>query len=98
MKKFFIKLIICNNITANNSEKPNKLLINSYFNSDKTRKTNNINDLKYFIIIPVLLYLSIILIFPIVYFIFKKKLVISFWFLEDYFNYKINKYNEKYLY
>ena len=81
-----------------NEEVSNTLLINSYFNNDGTRKINNLDNLKYFIIVPFLIYFSISILFTIIYFVINRKISISFWFLDDYFNYKIQQHNNKYLY
>jgi hypothetical protein len=98
MREFFIKLMMYSNIIADNNNKPNQNLIQSYFNNDGTRKSNNLRNLKYFFIIPILIYLFVVLMFSIIYLIVKRKLVISFWFIDHYFNYLVEEYNNKYLY
>ena len=85
MKKIIlINLFICKDMAADkNNEFSNALLINSYFNNNGTRKTNNLDNLKYFIIVPFLIYFAISILFTIIYFIINKKIAFSFWFLDD---------------
>lgn len=96
MKKLLLMNFILN--YTNHSKINNSELIKSYFNSDATRKTNNVKNLKYFIIIPLLIYITVNLVFSVIYSIFTKKIVFSFFFIKNYFDYKISEHNKKYLY
>ena len=76
----------------------NSKLINNYFNSDGTRKTNNIGNLKNFILIPIGIYLVVDIILYLVLLIAGKKPRFSLSVINLYFNYKVSENNKKYLY
>jgi hypothetical protein len=96
MKKFFLIYFNISIIPFESNKNIN--IINTYFEKDGNRKTNDLNTLKYYFIVPIVAYIGLAFLFSIVYYIITKKIIFTFWFLDTYFNYKISKHNGKYLY
>ena len=88
MKKLFLIYLYTNNIVISNS---------AYFDTDGNRKTNDLKNLKYFFIVPIMIYIGIAFLFSVVYYMITKKVIFTFDFLGAYINYKISIHNKKYL-
>lgn len=93
MKRFLIYICILNKPIKSVD---NSILISHYFNSDGTIKTNDLINLKYFFLIPIIIYFILSTIFSIIYYVYTGKVKFVLFWVQTLFNYKINKNNQKY--